>query len=198
MSDVVTVTQLSTVMTGDGLFHAMAPPPVRKPPVGSGLAERDRLTGGLAGSLLLTGLPGRGRSVLASQWAIMAALEGRHVTLLSGRPDLRTLLARFVASTGSVPVQPLLTGRSLSQSDLERVKAAQERLAEVDLRFDAHELPGRRPSLHDVVVIDDWHLAGPRFRSTWLSATAELLIATAPLDLACVGALEPAPRLRRT
>jgi replicative DNA helicase len=167
------------------------------PPLLSGFRDLDRLTGGLQGKVLLTGLPGRGRTTLAFQLALTAALAGRSVDVRAAREDGRAIVSRFVAATGSVPLHRLRRGSPLDGPTRSRVEAAQVRLRKADLRFDqgAHASPAG--NVLDVLVVDDLHLFPAHSRPTWSPHPARLLVATVPQDLVCCGPIGLAPELRR-
>jgi hypothetical protein len=74
---------LATVLAGAGVLDPSVGGP-RRDLLATGLVDLDRLLGGgLSGKVLLTGLPGRGRSVLATQFALTAARAGRSVSLFT-------------------------------------------------------------------------------------------------------------------
>jgi hypothetical protein len=158
---------LRTVFAGLGVLGDQ--PQVRvAPPLATGLVALDRLLeGGLSGKVLLTALPGRGRSVLATQLALTAALAGRSVLLSTPLDDGWSTACRFVAATSGVPMHRGWFGRQLDEAHRSRIVAAQERLAALDLRFEPGPRPSGLASGRDVVVLDDLHL---HFSAGWVRA----------------------------
>jgi replicative DNA helicase len=117
----------------------------------TGLAHLDALIGGAgAGSLwLLMGTPGVGRTVLACQFALNAALAGHtSVTILSGRESAQTFLANMVCALGRVPADGLFAG-ALSSQERDRLADACEQIRQTELRV---------LSRHD----DAWHFVDSR------------------------------------
>lgn len=103
----------------------------------SGLKLLDSLTGGLhPGEFwVVVGTPGVGRTVLAGQIALQAALERQGtVVFVSGREPSEVILANMVCALGEVVAQHLKAG-SLGTEELARIAGASERLSSTGLRL---------------------------------------------------------------
>lgn len=156
----------------------------------TGFAELDDVTGGFEpGQVwIVAGMPGQGRSTLASQWALLLASDhGFDTHLVNKRDPTRKVAARLVASTAKVPELHLWHG-PMSAQDAERLSHAKQTLAAARLQIidpggisivdtDMDEV--RRP---EALVADDADLAGGLFpsRVASLADSGILLVLTLP------------------
>lgn len=174
----------------------------------TGLRDLDALTHGLRpGQLwLLAGTPGVGRTVLAGQIALHAALERRgSVIFLSGREPARIILSNMVCALGRVSPHQLAAGLA-DEQDQAHLETAFERLSAVNLRFwsmtddrwdtdqsqgtpDLTRMIGRHKPARVLVVDDldsviDEHALDvlPRLRE-WCRTADFTLLATMPEEL---------------
>jgi replicative DNA helicase len=187
--------------------------PVRREPVPTGLADLDKLTGGLgAGSLwAVTGAPGVGRSMFVAQLALPAAVTARVRTrLLSVGEPATTVVHHLLSSLGRVPLHHLRAGR-LTGQDQQRLGDAREALRVAPLEVDAAGRRGDLPSPDqllagkppDVLLIDDLDLwAGPdpapllRRLRAYAHDTGASVVVTVPDDVALDGPVPTSPWAR--
>lgn len=105
----------------------------------TGIADFDRMTGGLRGGKLVVigARPGVGKTALGLSMAVHAAWHAGPVLIVSLEMDEAELMARIVAAESGVDVQKMETGK-LDAEDYERLVPASGRLYELPLRIATH------------------------------------------------------------
>jgi replicative DNA helicase len=162
----------------------------RSPSRSTGFPGLDEATGGfeLGQAWLVTGTPGQGRSVLASQWAQRLAFDhGLSTQLVSAKDPVARVAARISASAAKVPLSHLWQS-GLSGDDEDKIDRRRSTFDSVPLTFagpggisiadtDMKALP-----LPDALLVDDAHRVGGMFprRVASLAARGVLIILTLP------------------
>ena len=101
------------------------------------LAALDRKLSGLQGGdlIVVAGRPSMGKTSLALQWAVRAAVRGDPTLFFSAEMGRPQLTQKSVASVGRVPLEKIRNGK-LEQDDFSRVSAAMARLEKAPLYID--------------------------------------------------------------
>jgi replicative DNA helicase len=119
------------------LLHDDWPDELRRRGLPTGLQDLDALTGGITSPSLwlLIGTSGVGRTALACQLALSAALNGPNtVTVLSGQDKPNALLANMLCAHGKVAAQHLFISE-LDADESRRLHDAMARVGGTSLRI---------------------------------------------------------------
>lgn len=102
----------------------------------TGIADFDRLTGGVKGGklIILAARPGVGKSALAQQIARYVALHTGPVLMASLEMGAEEIVARMVAAAAGVPVDRLESGR-MTEEDYAAIVPCYQQIADLPIRI---------------------------------------------------------------